>query len=149
MKRFTFSLQSVQDQRQIRREAAEREFADAITELAKATALLDKTIGERNAAIEAYTLLLASRDLDPHEVALRANHITLLTQRERERRAHLELFERAKEAKRLAVVATTRDEKAINNLRERHRARHELDVARIEQTALDEMATISYVRRCE
>ena len=27
--------------------------------------------------------------------------------------------------------------------------RHELDVARIEQTALDEMATISYVRRCE
>jgi len=149
MKRFSFSLQSVQDQRQIRREAAEREFAAAVAELAAAAALVDKTIRERNAAIEGYTALLESGDVDPEEVILRANHIALLTQRERERRARLELFERAKEAKRQALVATSRDEKAINNLRERHRARHDLGVARIEQTALDEMATISYVRRCE
>jgi flagellar export protein FliJ len=149
MKRFSFSLQTVQDQRQIRREAAEREYADAAAELAAASALLDKTIRERNAAIEDYTRLLESGGADPEEVTLRADHIALLTQRERERRVRLDLFERAKEIKRLALVASSRDEQAINNLRERHRARHDLGVARIEQTALDEMATIRFVRRCE
>lgn len=149
MKRFSFSLQTVQDQRQIRREAAEREYADSAAELVTASALLDKTIRERHAAIENYTALLESGDVDPEEVTLRAEHIALLTQRERERRARLDLFERAKEAKRLALVATSRDEQAINNLRERHRARYDLGVARIEQTALDEMATIRYVRRYE
>lgn len=149
MKRFTFSLQTVQDQRQLQREAAERELAEAAADLAGAVALLDKTIIERDAAIKAYSEMLDSGYVDPHEVTLRANHITRLAERERERRERIRLFERAKEIKRLAVIAASRDEKAINNLRERHRARYDLDVARVEQTALDEMATLGYVRRCE
>lgn len=147
MKKFSFSLQTVQDQRGVRRETAERDFAAATTALATANALLEKTTKERNLAVEAYVKLIESGKVEPHELTMRVSHIALLVQRENERRAHVELLEKARDMKRLSVIAATRDEKAISNLHDRHRARYDTEAARTEQIGLDEMATMAFLRR--
>ena len=147
MKKFAFSLQSVQDQRAVRRETAERAFAAATHALTEANVLLEKTIKERGAAVEAYVKMVESGKVEPQELTLRVSHIALLVQRENERRAHSQMLERALDVKRLAVVDATRDEKAISNLRDRHRARYDTEAARTEQIALDEMATLAFLRR--
>ena len=51
------------------------------------------------------------------------------------------------EARRQAVVETSRAAEATSRLRERQLARHELEAARQEQNMLDEMATVSSARR--
>jgi flagellar export protein FliJ len=147
MKKFSFSLQSVQDHRAVRRETAERDFAAAAHAVTEAHALLDKTTRERNLAVEAYVKLIESGKVEPHDLTLRVSHIAFLVQRENERRAHIQLLERARDAKRLAVIDSTRDEKAISNLHERHRARYDTEAARTEQIGLDEMATMAFLRR--
>ena len=147
MKRFSFSLQTVHDQRAVQRETAEREFVDAARALSNAEAALEKAIFEREIAVDAYIAHLESGAVDPQQLTLHVGHIARLVERENEKRARLASFERAQEIKRKAVITTTRDEKAITNLRDRHRARHEAAAARIEQTALDEMATMSFARR--
>lgn len=147
MKRFSFSLQAVHDQRAIQREAAERELAEAARALSNAESAVEKAILDREAAVDAYVAQLESGPVDPHQLSLHVSHIALLVQKEKEKRARVKSFERAQELKRNAVIAATRDEKAITNLRDRHRARHEANIARIEQTSLDEMATISFARR--
>ena len=147
MKKFAFSLQTVQDQRAVRRESAERDFAAAANALTEANALLEKTTRERSLAVEAYVQMVESGKVEPQELTLRVSHIALLVQRENERRAHTQMLERALDVKRLAVLNATRDEKAISNLRDRHRARYDTEAARTEQIALDEMATIAYLRR--
>jgi flagellar export protein FliJ len=147
MKRFKFSLQSVHDHRTIRREAAEGEFAESAAAVSDAAAMLEQSVLDRNAAIEAYMAILEGESVDPSEIALRAHHIALLVEREKERRARLKLLERARDAKRQAVISTTTDQKATANLRERHLARYEFAAERTEQTALDEMANMRFVRR--
>jgi flagellar export protein FliJ len=147
MKKFSFSLQTVQDHRAVRRETAERDFAAATAALTEANALLEKTVKERNNAVEAYVKLIESGKVEPHELTLRVSHIAFLVQRENERLAHLQLLERARDMKRLAVIGATRDEKAISNLHDRHRARYDTEAARTEQIGLDEMATMAYLRR--
>lgn len=149
VKRFSFSLQSVYNHRATRREAAEREFAEASAALSDAQKVLEEALSERDAALDAYLEVLESRTFDPQEITLRTNHIASLVEREQEKRARIKLLEQAKDIKRDALMEATRDEKAIANLRDRHRARHESAAARIEQTALDEMATISFARRVE
>jgi flagellar export protein FliJ len=142
-------LQSVQNQRAVRREKAERDLSEAAAQLARAVALLEDAIGKRNAALESYLRCLESGVVDPHELSLHISHIATLVRRENEARAVIKPLERAQEFKRQAVIEATRDEKAITKLRDRHRIRFETAAARIEQTALDEMATMAFVRRCE
>jgi flagellar export protein FliJ len=149
VKRFSFSLQSVQDHRAIKREAAERELAEAAAAVSIVMAMLQEITNERDKAIEAYVALLESGNADPDEIALRASHIETLALRESRERERIRMLENARDAKRQAAIAASRDEKAISNLRERHRVRHETEVARIEQIALDEMANMAFVRRAE
>jgi len=149
MKRFSFSLQSVYNHRATRREAAEREFAEASAAVSQATKVLEETLNQRDAALDAYLEALESQSIDPREITLRTSHIASLVEREHENRARIMMLEEARDIKRDALMEATRDEKAIANLRDRHRARHESEAARIEQTALDEMATISFARRFE
>jgi flagellar export protein FliJ len=149
MKRFSFSLQAVHDHRTVRREAAERELGEAADALAGARAALQTAVDGCEAAIAAYMDVLNSGSADPQEIALRANHITLLQKREIDRRGRVVALERAHQAKRDAVIAMSRDEKATGNLRDRHLARHQSAVQQFEQAALDEMANLAFGRRLE
>ena len=147
MKRFSFSLQSVADHRTVKREAAERELVAAASALSLAHAALERAIEARNTALDSYTAFLESGKIDPEELSMHINHIALLVERENESQARVNLLEREKENRRQGVIAASRDEKAISKLRDRHRDRHNSRAARIEQIALDEMATLSFVRR--
>ncbi|MEJ7617228.1 MAG: hypothetical protein WKF30_09780 [Pyrinomonadaceae bacterium] len=70
-----------------------------------------------------------------------------LTERQREARARLALVEREREARRVAVVETSRAAETTARLRERQRARHNFEAARDEQNMLDEIAISASARR--
>jgi flagellar export protein FliJ len=149
MKRFSFSLQPVHKLRTAQREAAEGELAKAATELTGATKMLEKVIHERDMAVEAYVAHTNSGAIDVQELSLYVGHIASLVRRENQKREQIKVLEAACDARRFAVMDASRGEKAITNLRDRHHARHVAEAARIEQTNLDEMATMAFVRRCE
>lgn len=147
MKRFRFPLQAVHNLRQMRRDEAERELAQAAAEVSHGAARLDEVACTRTAATEAYLRALQKSDIDQHEMALRINYLASLTQRESEARARLAELESAREAQRQLVTRAARDAEATAKLRERHRVRHETEAARAEQNNLDEIATVAIARR--
>lgn len=148
MKKFKFSLQTVHNLRQEQRDKAERELARAATEVANAAAHLDEAVNNRAAAEQNYAAKLHSEDsLDPHEIALRADYLTLLTQRQRAASERLFTLEQERETRRRTAVMAARAAEATSKLRDRHRARHHLEAMRTEQNDLDEMATLLAARR--
>jgi len=147
VKRFTFSLQSVQDHRAAKREAAEAELAQIAAAASNAANALEQAAQARDDAGQEFLELMGSGAAEGHQVALMASHISLLIQREAESRRDLSLLEQAREKKRDAVVTANRDEKAISNLKERHLSRHRALAGQLEQAALDEMAGLRFSRR--
>jgi flagellar export protein FliJ len=147
MKQFKFSLQTVHNFRETRRDSAEREFGYANAQLHGVKGKLAEVQNAHRVALDNYLLLYQSRELEVAVVGAHTDYIAFLVRREREVRGHIVTGEREVETKRLALTEALRDTKATANLRERQHQRHELDAARREQTLLDEMAVASIARR--
>jgi len=147
MKRFKFSLQTVHDFREFRRDAAEREFAAALAQLYAAKAQLEEVQRAHRAALDNYLLLYQAREIKATTASAHTDFIASLVRREREVRGQIVIIERHIETKRQAVTEALRATRTTAQLRERQRERHELEVARTEQNLLDEMAVASIARR--
>jgi flagellar export protein FliJ len=147
MKRFFFSLQTVQDLRNNKREEAERELAQAEAQVLNAKTALEKTLTERVVAIDAYVAALAASPINIQDIMLRTSHLALLSQREEQQRVLLASTEELRDAKRHLALAAMQQAETLSALRERHHSRHTAMVARAEQTALDEIAMLNFVRR--
>jgi len=147
MKRFKFSLQSVHDLRESRREVAERELADANGELYRAKAQLEEVVRSRQKALERYLLIYQSREIEVSMITAHTDFIGSLFRREREARAHILEVEAKIEQKRRVVTEALRDTETTAKLRDRQRQQHELEINRNEQTTLDEIAVMSVARR--
>ena len=89
MKRVSFPLQAVHDLREMHREQAERQLAQAVAAKAEAAAQLDQAIRRHAATVESYAQTYGSGELDPHEAAMRSNYLAALVRRIQEARAHL------------------------------------------------------------
>jgi flagellar export protein FliJ len=147
LKRFEFSLQAVHDFRELRRENAERAFAEAMNELARARTALETIESQRVASTNDYLSLLESGELD---AGLMASHIAFIDElRRRESNARLSILEIEAQAKHLREKLTDalRDTEATAKLREQQLEQHQSDVARNEQKILDEMAVVASTRR--
>jgi len=147
MKRFKFSLQTVHDFREFRRDAAEREFAEAVDRLYRAKAQLEEVRRAHRAALDNYLLLYQSREIQATMISAHTDFIASLMRREREVLTQIAGIERHIETKRQAVTEALRATKTTAKLSERQRQRHDLDLARTEQTLLDEMAVAAMARR--
>jgi len=147
MKRFKFSLQSVHDLRESRRQVAERELADANGELYRANAQLEEVVRSRQKALERYLLIYQSREIEVSMITAHTDFIGSLFRREREARAHILEVEAKIEQKRRAVTEALRDTETTAKLRDRQRQQHELEINRNEQITLDEIAVLSVARR--
>jgi flagellar export protein FliJ len=147
MKRFKFSLQTVHELRESRQEAAERDLANANSELYRANAQLEEVVRSRQKALERYLLMYQSREIEVSMVAAHTDFIGSLIRREREAKAHIREVELRLEAKRKAVTEAMRETETTANLRERQRQHYQLESNRNEQAMLDEMAVLAVARR--
>jgi flagellar export protein FliJ len=147
MKRFKFSLQTVHNFRESRRDAAEREFAEAKAQLYSARAQLQEVARAHHLALDNYLLLYQSREIKVRMIGVHTEFIASLVRREREVRAQIITLERQLETKRQQLTEALRDTKATAKLRERQLERHDLNAARKEQTMLDEMAVATMARQ--
>jgi len=147
MKRVPFPLQTVHNLREMRREEAERQLAQAASAVDEAAAQLEEAIRFHAATAEEYAENYGAGALDPQEAAMRSNYLTALARRIQAARAHLAQRQNEYEAQRRLTITAARNAEVTAKLREHHDARHEAEAARVEQTQLDEMATVAQARR--
>jgi flagellar export protein FliJ len=144
MKRFKFRLETLHHLREQRREAAERQLAQAAAAVLAATAALEEIQRQRD-ALET-KLTQTTGVVQAAELAMQLDYIQLLDQRETEARAQLAAREREREACRAAALHAARDAEVTEQLRVRQQARHNAEVARAEQELLDELAVSAHWR---
>jgi flagellar export protein FliJ len=147
MKRFKFSLQTVHNVREIRRDAAERELAAVSAELKGAHERLETVLRQRKTAMDKYVLLHQSKDIVGATFASHTEYISSLFLLERQVRAMALQIEERIAGKRRALTEAARQTETTANLRERQRERHHQEMAQNEQKVLDEMATVASARR--
>lgn len=147
MKKFKFTLQTVHDLRESRREKAERELADANSELYRANAQLDEVVRARQKALDRYMMLYRATELDVSMIGAHTDFLGSLLKRENEARSFITEVELRLEEKRRGVTEAMRDTETTAKLRERQRELHKQETNRHEQTMLDEMAVMAAARR--
>jgi flagellar export protein FliJ len=147
MKRFKFTLQTVHDLRESKRESAERDLTEAANEVYRAYRLLEEVIRARQRALDNYLLLYQTRELEITMVSAHTDFIGSLMQRERESRDYVVEVEKRLTSKRQALTEALRATKTTAKLRDKQRERHDLELGRNEQSMLDEMAVMSVARR--
>lgn len=147
MKRFNFSLQTVHNVREIRRDAAERALAAVAAELQGAREQLERVLRQRQAAMDKYLLILQSQEIDAVTFASHTDYIGSLVLLERQARVMILQVEERITVKRKVLIEASRQTETTANLRERQRERHHLETAQHEQKMLDEMAVVAATRR--
>lgn len=147
MKRFKFSLQTLHDIRQRARKEAEAALAAAQAKVATAEAALAEAQLARRLALENNAAHLNAGQLNPHEIALRADFVAVLDQRIAEAWRRLSAAQDERDARRRAAVIAATAAEATARLHDKHRARHETEAVRAEQELLDELATLTSARR--
>ena len=147
MKQFKFTLQSVHDFREFRREAAERAFAATTAYLNQTKTQLAECKRIFNSSLDRYLLIYQSHEIEASMITAHTDFLGSLLMRERELRQQILELEHEVERKRQALTEAMRETKTTGRLRERHRERYDLEVARKEQSLLDEMAVASHARR--
>jgi flagellar protein FliJ len=147
VKRFKFSLQTLHDLRERRREEAEAALAAAHAQVVAAEAAVAEAVSARRQALESNAAFLSPGPINTHEIALGAGYVAALDRRIAEARQRLIEAERERDARRQAAVAAATAAEATAKLREKHRARHDAEASRAEQDSLDELAVMSGARR--
>lgn len=147
MKKFKFSLQTVHNLRESKRDKEEQELIGLRKHVEEATARIERIECERAELADNYGAKLQSGAIDPIEAAMTSNYMTVLAHRERNARTNLKQAEHAVDRQRIKLVEAERDVEATSRLRERQLQRHEQEAARKEQNLLDELATVATARR--
>lgn len=147
MKKFKFSLQTVHNIRESKRDKEEQELISLRKGVEEATAHIERIENERTQLANNYGAKLGSGTIDPIEAALTSNYMAVLAYRERNARINLKQAEHAVDKQRTKLVEAERDVEATSRLRERQRERHEQEATRKEQNLLDEFATVATARR--
>lgn len=147
MKRFKFSLQTLHEIRQRAREEAESKLSQAQAKVVNAEAALEQAHLARKLALENNAQYLGVGQINPHEIAMRADYIAVLDRRIAEAWQQLNEAQLERDARMREAIAAATAAEATTKLREKHRARHDSEVARTEQEWLDELATLASARR--
>lgn len=139
VRRFEFSLQKVLDYRQRREEQALRAFAEAQAQLAHARAVLERLQHERE---ECLARSQRRHRLMVPMLTVEQTYLSALEERLEEQRQRVAQAERLLEERRQALLEAQRERKALERLREKQYEQWRQEMLRVEQKALDELATM-------
>ena len=148
MKKFKFTLQTVHNVRELKQEKEQAILSDLQAEAARAADRVHEIEQLRSKAIETYAKRLeAGATINAYELELNSNHISALDRLQREAQQNLEQKKQACVLQSKSVAAAVREVKVTKRLRENQQLRHQLEVARHEQNALDELVSANFACR--
>jgi len=141
-----FKLEAVLNQRQHREESARKIFADAARELRRAQKVLSDMENTHAQYRRAMRLKQDNSD-SAMELILYTRYLGRLDSEIREQQAVIETLVNDKEDKRCALMATLKDRKVIEKLKERYLAVVDKKERAIEQKLLNDVAISRYQRQ--
>jgi flagellar export protein FliJ len=148
MKKFKFTLQTVHNVREMKQEREEQTLAELIGEVNRASERIEQIEKMRREAVEKYTQRLrAGEILNATELELHAKYFNSLDELQRQAEKDLTLKNQACTVQRAKLADAARQVKITDRLREQQFVRHQLEVEKHQQTALDEIVSAGFARK--
>ncbi|MBS1792393.1 MAG: flagellar export protein FliJ [Acidobacteria bacterium] len=148
MKKFKFTLQTVHKVREMKQEKELLRMKELQTEVTRAAEQIELLEESYRRALESYGRKLKSGQvMNIGEMELEAMHLTAL---DRQKQKALDILNEKKRAcaeQSAKLAAAAREVKITDRLRENQALRHRLELARVEQNALDEIVSANFARQ--
>ena len=141
--KFKFRLQAVLEQRERRETLAQQTLAESQAALGRAEKLLGEMREVRQALLEELCRQRAGA-FDAFETQLYQDYMQVITQSIAEQEADIRALQTACAAHQLHLIGTARDKQALVSVRDRHQQAHTRLGLKIEQAAMDELATTRF-----
>ena len=143
MKHFRFRLQAVLEQRERRETLAKQTYADAQAALTRAERLLLEMREVRQAILDELCRRRAGA-FDAFETQMYQEYMQIITQSLQEQDSDVKALASTCEAHKLHLVGTSQDKQALVTIHDRHKTAHARAAQRVEQIAMDELATTRF-----
>ncbi len=143
MKHFRFRLQAVLEQRERRETLAKQTYAEAQSALTRAERLLVEMREVRLAILDELCRRRAGA-FDAFETQMYQEYMQIITQSLQEQESDIKALATACEAHKLHLIGTSQDRQALVTIHDRHKTAHARAAQRVEQIAMDEMATTRF-----
>lgn len=143
---FRFRLERVRALRERGEDLAKEELAGALSRRTSCEERLRAT-GEQLAGARDRQRDLAAAPSTSFDLIARQRYLERVEQTRRDRELDLDRHEAEVDARRVALVAAARDRQALERLKERRRADHARELARVEGAEMDEIALTLHRRR--
>lgn len=147
MKKFKFSLQTVHDVREMRREQEQMKLADLQLKFTEAKEKLAEAEALRQKTAETYSEKLGANDIDAFEMDLTMKFLNVLYHRENEARERLAEIKQSCRNQSRRVADAAQSLEITEKLRRKQILRHQNDVTRAEQTEIDELVSTSFAKK--
>jgi flagellar protein FliJ len=142
---FVFKLQSVLEHRKNREEMALREFSDATVKLnAERTTMT--ALAEREALLIEQWRALAGRPAKASDFSLYTEYIKRVQHSLRDQATIVSAAEGVVKRKRVALLATVKERKILETLKEKQRQAYESWIEGRERKTMDEIAILKFKR---
>lgn len=143
---FHFRLERVRALRERGEDLAKEELAGALSRRTSCEERL-RAAGEQLAGARDRQRDLAARPVSSFDLIARQRYLERVEQTRRDGELDLDRHEAEVDARRVALVAAARDRQALERLKERRRADHARELARVEGAEMDEIALTLHRRR--
>jgi flagellar FliJ protein len=140
---FVFKLQSVLEHRKIIEEMALREFSDATVKL-NAERMTMTALAEKEALLIEQWRGLVGRPAKAFDFSSYADYIKRVQHSRRDQAAIVNTAEKEVERKRIALLATVKERKILETLKEKKRLAYESLIAGQERKTMDEIAILKF-----
>lgn len=147
MKKFAFSLQTVHQLRDQRREQEELKFASLNQSLNEVNSELVQIEENRRQATKFYADKMQKNELDAFEIGLAMDYLRALSVRESDARARVAQAQTKCQEQSQVLNLAMQAVKATEKLRSQARQKFELEVSRQEQSELDELTVLKFARQ--
>lgn len=141
--KFKFRLQAVLEQRERRETLAQQTLAESQAALGRAEKLLGEMREVRQALLDELCRQRAGV-FDAFETRLYQDYMQIITLSIAEQEADIRSLKTSCAAHQLHLVSTARDKQALVSVRDRHQIAHTRLGLKIEQAAMDELATTRF-----
>ncbi|MFM9904721.1 MAG: hypothetical protein ACKVQJ_09145 [Pyrinomonadaceae bacterium] len=148
MKKFKFTLQTVHNFRELRKERESVLLGELQAEADQAMERVRHYEALRNEAIDDYTSRLRSGEqMNAIEMELNSNHFDSLKRLRQEAEKIAEEKDQACQRQIEAVAAAMSEVKVTGRLRETQKSAHDSESARQEQNSVDEIVSTNFARQ--
>ena len=141
MRNFRFRLQAVLEQRERQEQAAQVTFAESEAALRRGEQLLVELREVRDAILQELSGQQGETGFDPMLSRLYQDYLQTIGQGVRDQERYVRDLTLTREAHKLHLLGAAQGRQALVSVRDRARQAHVVHAQRVEQNALDELAT--------